>query len=68
MSTPRSRHFVCFEFYSPSGESHRWIRGSLKYYLGEPHVVFYDYYSEKENITKLGFTHIIKQLMTLDFS
>jgi hypothetical protein len=28
-----------------------------------------DYYSEKEqNITNFGFTHIIKQLMTLDFS
>ena len=33
-----SRHFVCFEFYSSSGESHRSIRGSLKYYLREPHI------------------------------
>ena len=33
-----SRHFVCFEFCSSSGESHTWIRGSLKYYLEEPHI------------------------------
>ena len=63
-----SRHFVCFEFYSSSGESHRWIRGSLQYYLGEPHFFCDVYYSEKKNSTNFGFTHIIKQLMTFDFS
>jgi len=60
----------CFEFYSSSGESHRWIRGSLKYYLGEPHIFFVMTITvkKKQNITNFGFTHIIKQLMTLDFS
>jgi hypothetical protein len=29
-----------FEIYSSSGESHRWIKGSLQYYLGEPHIFF----------------------------
>jgi hypothetical protein len=51
-----SRHFVCFEFYSSSSVSHRWIRGSLKYYLGEPlfFLLFFcdDYYSgEKISLT-----------------
>ena len=46
-------------------------RIALKYYLGEPHFCFCfcdDYYSGKKNITNFGFIHIIKQLMTLDFS
>jgi hypothetical protein len=36
-----SQHFVCFEIYSSSGESHRWIKGSLQHYLGEPHIIIF---------------------------
>ena len=58
MSTPRCfpfANFVCFEFYSFSGKSHRWIRGSLKYYLGEPHIFFIFFYSYNKTIDDFGF-------------
>jgi hypothetical protein len=54
MFTPRCfpfrKHFVCFEFYSSSGESHRWIRGS-SITLGNRIFCFWfcdDYFSEKK--------------------
>jgi hypothetical protein len=43
-----SRHFVCFKFYSSSGESHRWIRGSLKYYFGELHIFYFYFFVKKK--------------------
>jgi hypothetical protein len=60
MFTPRCfpfrKHFVCFEFYSSSGESHRWIRGS-SITLGNRIFCFWfcdDYFSEKK--TKISLT------------
>jgi hypothetical protein len=64
-----SRHFVCFEFYSSSGESHRWKEARSSITLGNRifFVMMTITLNKNQNITNFGFTHINKTIDDFGF-